>query len=307
MKLDLDEADRFQREHCWLGFPLAVGRKYSDDQGGYLAAAVTYYGFFAIFPLLLVLVSVLGFVLHGHPRFERSVVSSALGQFPVIGHELQTHSLRGSGLGLGLGLAGSLWAGTAVIIAMQNAVDQLWGIPFSDRPGYLRARVRAFTLMLVLGAGLIATAAFGELATIGAGLGLGLKVASITLSALFDCGLFWLGFRILSNRRVPWRSLCAGAIPAGIAYECLQLVGGVYIHHVLEKASDTYGTFTLVIGLLTWIYLTVHITLLAAEGNVVATKRLWPRSLSRRQTPTKADELAWRLRVGVEQRRPTEI
>ena len=80
-----DAFDRYQQEHAWLAFPLAVRQKYSDDQGGYLAATITYYGFFAVFPLLLVLVSVLGFVLRGHPHLQQQVVDSALGQFPVIG------------------------------------------------------------------------------------------------------------------------------------------------------------------------------------------------------------------------------
>jgi uncharacterized BrkB/YihY/UPF0761 family membrane protein len=54
--------DRFQQRHRSIGFPLAVLQKYADDQGGYHAATITYYGFFAIFPLLLVLTTVLGFV-----------------------------------------------------------------------------------------------------------------------------------------------------------------------------------------------------------------------------------------------------
>ncbi len=77
--------DRFQQRHRSLGFPLAVLQKYSDDQAGYLAATITYYGFFALFPLLLVLTTLLGFLLHGHHHLEQSIVSSALAQFPVIG------------------------------------------------------------------------------------------------------------------------------------------------------------------------------------------------------------------------------
>ena len=99
--------DRYQRRHRWLGFPLAVRQKYSDDQGGFLAAAITYYGFFSIFPLLLVLVSVLGFVLQGHPHLQQTIVQSALGNFPVIGHDLVIHSIKGSALGHGIGIAGA--------------------------------------------------------------------------------------------------------------------------------------------------------------------------------------------------------
>jgi membrane protein len=105
--------DRFQQRHRWLGFPLAVLLKYADDQGGYLAATITYYGFFALFPLLLVLTTLLGFVLQGHRHLERRIVNSALGQFPVIGPQLSHGSLHGSALALALGLAAALWAGRA--------------------------------------------------------------------------------------------------------------------------------------------------------------------------------------------------
>src|SRR5579859_3291472 len=103
--------DRFQQRRRWLGFALAVLQKYADDQGGYLAATITYYGFFAIFPLLLVMTTVLGFVLQGHAHLERRIVNSALGQFPVIGPQLSHGSLHGSALVLALGLAAALWAG----------------------------------------------------------------------------------------------------------------------------------------------------------------------------------------------------
>src|SRR3954447_5769202 len=109
--------DRYQRRHAWLGFPLAVRQKYSEDQGAHLAATITYYAFFSIFPLLLVATTVLGYVLRGHPQLEQSIVGSALGQFPVIGRQLKTHSLHGSGLALAVGIAVSLWSGTSVFVA----------------------------------------------------------------------------------------------------------------------------------------------------------------------------------------------
>src|SRR5438067_8562322 len=105
--------DQWQQRHRSVGFPLAVMQKYSDDQGGYLAATITYYAFFSIFPLLLVATTILGYVLRDHPQLERSIIDSALGQLPVIGHQLKTHSLGGSGLALALGLVASLWSGTS--------------------------------------------------------------------------------------------------------------------------------------------------------------------------------------------------
>src|SRR5215210_8098882 len=132
--------DRFQQRHPGLGFPLAVLQKYSDDQGGFLAATITYYAFFSIFPLLLVFTTGLGFVLRGHPDLYQSIVDTALAQFPVIGPELRVQSLHGNALALGLGLAAALWAGMGVFLAAENAMNHLWGVPFKRRPDWARAR-----------------------------------------------------------------------------------------------------------------------------------------------------------------------
>jgi YihY family inner membrane protein len=300
-----DRFDRFQQRHRWLGFPLAVRQKYSEDQGGYLAATITYYGFFSIFPLLLVFVSVLGFVLRGHAHLQHSIVHSALGQFPVIGDALQVNALHGSALAVVLGGVGAVWAGMGVFLAAQNAMNQLWGVPFRRRPDFLRSRLRALLLLLVLGAGAIATTVLGTLGTVGTGFGLAWKALAIVLAVALNFVLFWVGFRTLTNRDVGWREVRGGAIAAAVLYEALQLVGGYYVGHVLKNASTTYGTFGAVIGLLSWIYLAAHITLLAAEGNVVARHRLWPRSFSLvfERPATDADRRALALRSRVEERR----
>lgn len=271
--------DDYQQSRSWLGFPLAVVKKYSADQGGYLAAAVTYYAFFSVFPLLLVFVSVLGYVLRGHPHLEQQVLSSALGQFPVIGQDLRVHALAGSAIALGLGIAASLWAGIGVFIAAENAMDNIWGVPRAERPGFVPARLRALGLLALLGTGIVAATGVSSFASSGASYGIAWKIGAVALSVLLDFGLFWVALRLLTTRDVTWRQLRGGAVSAAIAYELLQLVGGYYVGHVVNKASNTYGTFALVIGLLSWIYLATHILLLVAEGNVVATKRLWPRPL----------------------------
>jgi len=301
--------DRFQQRHRWLGFPLAVLQKYADDQGSYLAATITYYGFFAVFPLLLVLTTVLGFVLEHHHRLERRIVNSALGQFPVIGPQLSRGALHGSTLAFGLGLAAALWAGMGVFLASQNAMNHLWGVPYKRRPDPLHARGRALVLLLLLGGGALAATVLAALATIGARFGISWKIASLALSTALNISLFWVGFRVLTAREVSWRQLRGGAFAAGILYELLQTLGGYYVGHTLKHASNVYGTFGLVIGLVSWIYLSAHITLLAAEANVVATRRLWPRSFSLmiEQPATQADKRALTQRGKVEERRQDEI
>jgi membrane protein len=275
----LQRIDDLQRTRPWLGFPIAVFKKYSEDQGGYLAAGVTYYAFFSVFPLLLVIVSVLGYVLRGHPHLEHQVLTSALGQFPVIGHDLRINALSGNAVALALGIAASLWAGIGVFLAAENAMDNIWGVPRDERPGFLQARLRALGLLALLGTGVVTATVVGSIATAGTSYGVAWKIGAVVLSVLLDFGLFWVALRLLTTRDVTWRMLRGGAVAAAIAYEVLQLVGGYYVGHVVKNASNTYGTFALVIGLLSWIYLATHILLLVAEGNVVATKRLWPRPL----------------------------
>jgi membrane protein len=275
----LARLDNFQQAHPVIGFPLAVNRKYSDDQGGYLTATVTYYGFFSMFPLLLVLTTILGFVFNGHPHLQQDIIDSALGQFPIVGSDLKSGSLNGSTPALVIGLVVALWAGMGAVLAAGYAMDHIWGLPRARRPNFLRARLRALLLLGVLGGGLLATTALAGAGTVGARYGTEWKIASTLLSTLLDFVLFWVAFRVLTTHDVSWSSLRYGAATAAVGYEVLQLVGGYYVGRVLENAADVYGTFALVIGLLSFIYLAVRIALFGAEVNVVAARRLWPRSL----------------------------
>jgi membrane protein len=95
-----------------VGFVLAVVRKHLADRGSSLAALIAYYGFFSVFPLLLVFVSVLGFVLDDDPALREEVIDSALAQLPIVGAQLgdEVQPLTGSSVALLVGLAGALWA-----------------------------------------------------------------------------------------------------------------------------------------------------------------------------------------------------
>jgi YihY family inner membrane protein len=296
--------DRYQQRHAWLGFPLAVRQKFSDDQGAYLAATVTYYAFFSVFPLLLVGVTVLGFVLHGHPRLQESLAHSVLQQLPIIGSQ-RLHALSGSTLGLVVGLVLALWSGMGVFLAAENAMNHLWGVPFRRRPDALRQRLKALRLLLLLGGGALATAVLAGAGTFGASYGIAWKIASIVLSTALNFALFWFGFKVLTAREVGWSDVRNGAIIAAVLYEVLQALGGWYVGHELRHARSVYGTFALVIGLLSYLYLATQITLLAAEANVVAKRHLWPRSFSVivEEPATGADKRALEQRSKVEERR----
>jgi uncharacterized BrkB/YihY/UPF0761 family membrane protein len=181
-------------------------------------------------------------------------------------------------------------------------------VPFKHRPDFFRSRGRALLLLAVLGGGVLATTILGGLGTVGAHFGLAWKIGSIALSTLLDIGLFWTAFKLLTTKDISWRCLRGGAVGAGIAWQVLQAVGTYYVGHQLKHASNVYGTFASVIGLLSFIYLSAHITLLAAEANIVATRRLWPRSFSVvfEQPLTQADRRVLALRAEIEERRQDE-
>ena len=77
--------DAWQRRHAAAAVPVAVAKKFHEDSASSLAALIAYYAFFSLFPLLLVFVSVLGFVLQGDPSLRDDVVHTALAQIPVVG------------------------------------------------------------------------------------------------------------------------------------------------------------------------------------------------------------------------------
>jgi YihY family inner membrane protein len=261
-------------------FPLAVQVKYREDHGGYLAAMVTYYAFLSLFPLLMVATTVLGFVLRGHPGLQHDVGRSVLGSFPIVGHDVRVHALRGSGVALAVGLALAAWAGTRGFIAAESVMNQVWGIPERRRPRFVAAHARGFLLALVFGAAAVATSALNAFGTVGAGQGPPWRIGSLAASVAGNVALLLVVFRLLTADQVSWRQLRRGAVLAGLGWALLQAGGSLYVHHVVAAASNTYGTFATVIGLLSFIYLSVLIALIAAETNVVAARRLWPRSLS---------------------------
>src|ERR1700722_1157814 len=130
IKQYLSAADQFQQRWPPLAFPVAVWSKFKDDRAGNLAALIAYYAFAALFPLLLVLVTVLNIVLKSDPSLQASVVNSAVSQYPVIGPEIQHNlgSLPATGLPLVIGLVLLLLGARGVAGAVEDEVVVVGGL-----------------------------------------------------------------------------------------------------------------------------------------------------------------------------------
>ena len=300
LKRLLRAVDEFQQQHAWLAFPVAVWKKFGDDQAGNLAALIAYSALVAIFPLLLLLMTVLDIVLKNNPELQQKVLKAAVDQYPVIGPQLQGSigHLSQKGIALAVAAIGIFIGALGVSNSLQNALNSAWEIPFARRPGFPWSWLRSAALIIVIGVGFIGTTIISGFAA-GAGRvlpGAGSSVLFYAVSLVLNFGLFWLGFRLGTASEITWRQLWLGAAISAVVWQVLQAFGSYFISHQLAHASPLYGTFALVLGLIAWLYLQAQLTLYAVEINVVRAYRLWPRSLA--PPPyTEQDRHAFRLYV----------
>ena len=277
----LERLDRFQRQHVWAGFPLAVIYKYIDDSGGYLAALIAYYGFVSFFPLLLLSTTLLGFALAGDPHLQHQVLTSALDQFPVVGKQLSDPSRIGGGaVGLIVGIIGSLYGGLGVAQAMQYAMNTAWRVPRNRRLNPLRGRLRSLLLLLLAGGAVLATTFLSIVGSSGAGsLGDVLQGLALAASVVLNAFVFVFVFRKATARVLSVSDVFRGAVAAALVWQLLQSFGVIYVASVVKHASDTNGVFAFVLGLIAFLYLAALALVLCVEADVVRLDRLWPRSL----------------------------
>jgi membrane protein len=276
-----DRLDRLQRRHRAAGFPIAVVYKYVDDTGPYLAALITYYAFISLFPLLLLLTTILGHLLAGNPELQQKLIDSALSQFPVVGEHLATPAeLSGGAVGIVVGLLGSLYGALGVAQAVQHAMNTAWSVPRNSRPNPFLARGKSLLLLGTAGLAVVGTTALSTMGSGNAGsLGTLLRTLSLLGSITVNSIVFVLAFRLATARHLTVGQVAPGALIAAVLWQLLQTFGVSYVSRVVSRASAINGVFALVLGLLAFLYLAAVIGVLCVEINVVRVDRLWPRAL----------------------------
>jgi YihY family inner membrane protein len=301
------KVDATQRRFTPTAFVFGVVKKYGDDNGGVLVSNLAYSSFISMFPLLLVLVTILGYIASVDPSFRAEALKAVAKQVPLIGNQLtgNVHVLQHSSkIGLIVGLAGLIWGSAGLAQSGLFTMEQVWNLPGPARPGYLQRLGRAGLFLVLLGGGVIVTTGLSSLPNYVHNLGLGAEILIEVVTAVFNVGMYLGAFRVLTPKGVPTRQLLPGAITGGILWTVLQFVGTYLIHHYLHSDS-TYGVFATVLGLIAWIYIAVEITVYSAEINVVLARRLWPRAMV--QPPlTEADRASMALQALQNQRRPEQ-
>lgn len=276
----VERFDRWQQQHRWLALPMAVFKKFSEDQSTNLASMVAFWAFFSIFPLLLAFVTVLAYVLPDAST-KASVLKHVASFFPLL-HPSAVKTLSGSWWTLVVGLVTALWSGLGVVKTLQTAFNTVWEVPRGERPKFLEKTERALLVLVTIGLGLvISTIISGFVTGTATGLHLGWfgRLAGYVIAILLDVGLFVAAFRMLTDRDISTRDVLPGALLAGGVFWLLQQLSSFIISRHLQSAQSTYGSFATVITMLWWFYLQGQITMLGAQLNVVLKKRLWPRSM----------------------------
>jgi YihY family inner membrane protein len=272
--------DAVQQRHTPAAFSVGLIKKYGDDNGGVLAANLAHSAFVSLFPLLLVLVTLVGLVASNDPVVRHQVLKAVAHQFPIIGDQLTggvKELRRSSIIGLIVGLLFLTWGAIGLAQAGLFTMQQVWNLPGPARPGYFPRLGRSLVFLAILGAGVAVTTLLTSLGLYGHASGV-LAIAGDVLVPATNAGMFFLTFRVLTPKGVPTRRLVPGAVLGGLAWTLAQALGAYVVGH-FRQTDAVYGTFATVLVLMAWISLSVEITVYAAELNVVLARRLWPRSI----------------------------
>lgn len=304
--------DGWQQQHPVAGFPIAVIKKFSDDQGGNLVSLLAYYSFVATFPLLLALTAVAGAVLRAHPKIQEHLLRSAFAEFPIVGgqihQQLGVTSFGHTSVSLTVGILGALYGARGFANGLQNALNTIWAVPKVDWPGFPRRYMRTFAGLFVLGLIVVVTGASGMAGGAAASWGFGgalARIVSFIVGTVLGFGFFLALFRVAVANSVPTRAMLPGAAISAVGWQLLLLAASFIVAHQLRHAQAVAGFFGVVLGLLSWLALQATLIIYAIEADVVRTKGLWPRSIV--QPPLiKGDKSYYTEALRAETRRPEQ-
>jgi membrane protein len=253
---------------------MAVMQRFSEDDGNNMAAAIAYYGFLSLFPLLLLALSFIGFVLAGDIRGQSEWVERlsegipGLGQ--IIGQNIRAVVEARGAVGL-IALVGLAWTGAGIVTAAGTALNRIFRV--HGYGSFVKQNLWRFGSLAALGSlGLFSLAITGSVGAIEATgvLSVLLGVAAVLVGLALDFGLFMLAYRLLTQRRgPPFGKLWVGSVFAAVGWTVLKLAGSWYATRVVTGATAVYGTFAAVVGALVLLHLSARVLLYGAEINAV--------------------------------------
>ncbi|MGH2779012.1 MAG: YihY/virulence factor BrkB family protein [Actinomycetota bacterium] len=264
----------------WFDVAISTFKRFSEGDGGFYAAGLTYYAFFSVFPLVLFAVSALGFVAFLSQELKQDLLDAGRESFPLIGEILTINNLnkiedaRFSLAAVGLLLV--LYSGTGGIVAFEHALNRIHGV--SEEGTFFQKRMRSLRFLGAIGVIALASVAFGAVWRF-----IDSPVVSVfAFLAGFGTSvlLFASAFRFLPQANLTWSEVLPGAVVAGAIFEVLKIVGPTYLASGEEGRNATFGAFAAAAGLLISAFLLCQVALLAAQLNAVLAERRQSREFS---------------------------
>jgi membrane protein len=243
----------------------AVSRRYNELNGRATAAAITLYGFLALFALAVLAVAIVGFVSSGNDHVAEDIVnwlgvSGTAAKVVTDAVDAASGSARVASV---VGIVGLIWVGSSFAVAIAHAYNEAWRVP--GRVNYERLKGLGW---LAGAAGLLAAGSFvtAGLAALPAYLAPLVLAVSLTVNAVLWMWTSW----VLPNRRVTWRALLPAAIVGAVGLELLKIAGGYVVPLLVARSSALYGTIGVVFALLAWLLvlgrLVVFVTVIEVDG-----------------------------------------
>lgn len=297
--------DTFQRNHSVAGFPLAVIRKYGDDEGGRHASLMTYYGFLALFPILLLVAEVISRAFSGNPQLRAEFIDAVVPEQFQATVDSALQSLPTNGLAYWVGLIGLVATSLGVVRTAHDTINHVAGIPFRLRLNFVRKFIRIVMVMIVM---LFAIAMIGGLnivlSKINEPTGLEVMLQLVgTVAILFL--LTWLAVSLLLPTAPKWNSIWPMALLGAVVIAAFLGIAALLLPRLITNYGAVYGSFATIVGLLAFIALISQALVFSAEAAVVRKLKLWPRAIDT-DNPTPADAVALGLLAREQERVPIQ-
>lgn len=263
-----ERLDRLAAKWPWFAAILRVQDRFSEVQGNAAASAITLNAFVSLFPLMLVVISVVGFMSGSNTHLADDIVKD-LG---LTGQAAKTmeqtinvarHSAKAASV---IGLLGLAWTGLSLIAALQHGINVPWQV---EGAGF---KTKLLGVPWLIGAALIFVASFA-LSTLLGFLPGWLAPVNVLLSLGVDFGLFLWTFWLLGTVKVGWRPMVPGAVMAAVGFEILKVVGSVYVPKLVSSSSALYGSLGIVFAILAWLLFFGRLLVYSSVCNVVRYER----------------------------------
>ncbi len=258
-----------RQQHYWLDHVVIAWQRFQRNNGSQFAAAITYFSFLALFPLLLLAIAITGFVLTSHKHLQlelfQKITDNVPGSFgQQISSSVQTLIDARTSVGI-IGLVGVLLTGLGWIGNLRQAVNAVWGTTPAKR-NFVMSRLANLFVLAGLGIGAVLSIGLTAVGTsltdqlvkvIGlshvTGMGTLVRILGIGLAVFGDMIIFsWVLIR-LPKGRLPRPVALRAVLMAAIGFEILKFAGTYTI--AKSAQSPTAGPFAGVIAVLVWVQL----------------------------------------------------